>query len=323
MESIACPSSSFCVTVGEAGQLATFNGSEWSKPRTVDANRTLDSVSCVSQAFCVAVDQSGYTVTLTEEAADATAPRATSGGLPLSAVSCPSPSFCVAASTSGAVLTFDGHSWAKPVGIEGALDGGLVSVSCPSLSFCVAKDSAGNVIVGEARAPAVTKLAPTKGAAGGGTVIKITGTGLDGATSVHFGGSAAVSFTINSSTSITAMAPPGAVGPVDVTVTGPDGTSAATIADRFTYLPTVTAVSPGSGSSAGGNTVTVSGSGFAIGATGTVFKFASTKAASVNCPSSVECTVVAPPHAAGSVDVRGTVGTLTTAKTAADVYRYE
>ena len=68
---------------------------------------------------------------------------------------------------------------------------------------------------------------------------------------VSFGSTAASSFTVNSSTSITARAPPART--VDVTVTTPGGTSATSVEHRFTYVPApaVTGVSPPSGLSTG------------------------------------------------------------------------
>ena len=108
----------------------------------------------------------------------------------------------------------------------------------------------------------------------------ITGTDLSGATSVMFGANGAF-FMPNSSTQITATAPPnGSTGVVDVRVTTGSGTSVVVAADQFTYLgpvPQVTGVSPSSGPVAGGNTVTLSGSGFTgttsvmFGATGASF----------------------------------------------------
>jgi len=75
-----------------------------------------------------------------------------------------------------------------------------------------------------------------------------------GPTGVSFGGTAATSFTVNSDTSITAVAPAEAAGPVDVTVTTSAGTSAAVSGDSFTFVtpaPVVTLVSPSSGSTHG------------------------------------------------------------------------
>ena len=82
--------------------------------------------------------------------------------------------------------------------------------------------------------PAVARISPASGPPGGGTSVTITGTDFTGATAVTFGGSAATQFTVNSISSITAIAPAGS-GTVDVTVTN-GRTSAANAADRFTYV---------------------------------------------------------------------------------------
>ena len=80
----------------------------------------------------------------------------------------------------------------------------------------------------------VTSVSPSVGPADGGTWVLITGTNLDGATGVRFGGTAAASFTVDSPTQISAQAPPGA-GAVDVTVTTAGGASAQSAGDHFTY----------------------------------------------------------------------------------------
>ena len=73
--------------------------------------------------------------------------------------------------------------------------------------------------------------------------------------------------------------------------------------DRFSFAPTVTGLSVNAGSKAGGTSLTVNGVGFALGKTATVFKFGTTKTKLVDCTSTTECTVVSPPHAAGTVEV--------------------
>jgi hypothetical protein len=170
--------------------------------------------------------------------------------------------------------------------------------------------------------PTVTAVSPKSGSATGGTLVKITGTGLAGATAVMFG-SAEAHIVADSSTSISVEAPAESAGAVNVTVTTPGGTSAITTKDRFSYLPTLTGISPSSGSTAGGASVTVTGAGFALGKTATVFKFGAAKAASVECTSATECTVVSPPHAAGVVDVKATVNKVTSATSRpADEFTY-
>lgn len=83
-----------------------------------------------------------------------------------------------------------------------------------------------------ASTPTVTALSPTSG--GPGTTVVITGTGFTGATAVTFGGTNAASFTVDSDTQITAVAPAGmTAGEIDVVVTTPGGTSATSANSKF------------------------------------------------------------------------------------------
>ena len=170
--------------------------------------------------------------------------------------------------------------------------------------------------------PSVSKLSPKKGLPSGGTEVTITGAGFATATAVHFGANSA-SFKVNTSISITAKAPAGTNGTADVTVTSPSGTSAIVSADHFKYgNPTVTSVSPSSGSTAGGGTVTVTGSGFALGS-GTTFKFGKVPESGASCSSTTTCTVKAPAASkAGAVDVRATVVKTSKKNPPGDRYTY-
>ena len=151
--------------------------------------------------------------------------------------------------------------------------------------------------------PTVTKIRHPDGPLAGGTSVIITGTNFTRTTAVTFGSVAASSFTVKSPTQITAIAPPAtAVGFVYVTVTTPGGTNAVSKADVFHYVPTVTGVSPNTGPTAGGTSVTITGTGFAGGAI--TVTFGKTKATSVNCASSTTCTTISPAHVAGTIDVK-------------------
>ncbi|MEI7593995.1 MAG: IPT/TIG domain-containing protein [Actinomycetes bacterium] len=86
---------------------------------------------------------------------------------------------------------------------------------------------------------AVYSISPSAGPASGGTTVTITGTGFtvgfDGrATGVKFGATDAVSFTVDSSYSITAVSPPG-TGLVDITVDRYGSVSPVTEVDQFHY----------------------------------------------------------------------------------------
>ena len=150
------------------------------------------------------------------------------------------------------------------------------------------------------RAPYVEAVSPESGPITGATTVVITGTGFTGTPIVDFG-SAPATFTLDSDTEITATSPAGTAGPVDVTLTNANGTSPTSDADVFTYVavPTVSAMSPTEGPTAGGTTVTITGTGF-TGATAVEF---GTTPALFTVDSDTEITATSPAGAAGPVDV--------------------
>jgi hypothetical protein len=83
--------------------------------------------------------------------------------------------------------------------------------------------------------PTVTSVSPNSGPTTGGTPVTVAGSNFTGATSVKFGSINATSFTVISATQISAIAPPGSLGTVDVTVKTPSGTSANSSADQYRY----------------------------------------------------------------------------------------
>ena len=152
--------------------------------------------------------------------------------------------------------------------------------------------------------PAISAISPDAGPLGGGTHMTITGTGFTGATAVDFGSTAALSPIVVSATEITATAPAGS-STVNVTITTPGGTSPTTGDDQFSYdpVPAVTAISPSSGSSSGGTSVTITGTGF-TGAT--AVDFGSAPAQSFTLDSATQITATSPAEAAGTTDVNVT-----------------
>jgi hypothetical protein len=199
---------------------------------------------------------------------------------------------------------------------------GTVDVTVSTYSGTSAPTSGDRFTYTAASAPAVTGLSPSSGSTGGGTSVAITGTNFLGTTAVFFGTLAADSFTVNSDTSITAAAPAQAAGTVDVTVTTYSGTSAVATADHFTYTaasaPAVTAVSPTGGSTAGGTSVTITGTDL-LGASAVSF---GTVAATFTVNSSTLITATAPSQAAGTVDITVTTPSGTSATGSADHFTY-
>jgi hypothetical protein len=158
----------------------------------------------------------------------------------------------------------------------------------------------------------VAGIARATGATAGGNTVTITGSGFTGAWRVAFGTVLGTSIKVLSATKMTVVAPKHPAGAVDLVVTGPGGASAVTGNDRYTYVtaPAINAVAgiaKASGSTNGGNTVTITGTGF-TGITSVLF--ASEPGTSIKVLSPTTLAVVAPKHPAGLVDVlvRGTYG---------------
>jgi hypothetical protein len=136
--------------------------------------------------------------------------------------------------------------------------------------------------------------------------VTVWGTNFLAGATVSFGGVAAASVTVTSATQLGAVTPPHATGVVDVRVTNLDD-QFATLVAGFTYgtpPPTITSVSPNSGTIAGGTSVTITGTGFQPGVPGTTVTFGSVAASGVNVIGSTQIHAMTPAHDAGSVDVR-------------------
>ena len=83
----------------------------------------------------------------------------------------------------------------------------------------------------------ISSVSPNQGIYSGGTAITITGTFLNGATSVKVGGVPATDVVAVNSTTVTAVTPAGSVGAASVEVTGAKGTATAT--NMFLYTSIV------------------------------------------------------------------------------------
>jgi hypothetical protein len=169
--------------------------------------------------------------------------------------------------------------------------------------------------------PVITNLNPSSGPIGGGTLVVITGSGFTGVSQVRFG-TVNATFTVISSTQITATAPAQAsAGPVFVRVVAAAGTSPDTAAAQFTYTggPVITGLNPSSGPITGGTVVVITGSGF-TGATAVTFGGVN---AAFTVNSSTQITATSPARAtAGTVHVRVTTAAGTSAQVTASEFTY-
>lgn len=139
----------------------------------------------------------------------------------------------------------------NPLGDQGSLPNGFVYTSIPPSTQ-----------------PQLNVIVPNTGSTAGGDTITIAGSNLTGS-SVTLGGVPATVVS-RGPVSVTATTPSGSAGPpVDVVVTTPNGS--ATLSAAFTYAdppppPSVSAISPSSGTMNGGTQFVVSGTGFRPGA---------------------------------------------------------
>ena len=165
--------------------------------------------------------------------------------------------------------------------------------------------------------PTLTNLSPSSGSTPGGNTVTLTGTNLTGATDVNFGPTditnicgTGTCFTVDSSTQIMVHSIPGHVaGGVNVNVTTPGGTTNDLTYTYATPPPTLTTINPTSGSTAGGNSVVLTGTNLA-GATdvhvGSSDLTACPSAPCFTIDSDTQITVTMPANIPGAVNVNVT-----------------
>ncbi|MGW7488924.1 IPT/TIG domain-containing protein, partial [Streptomyces sp. NPDC054786] len=154
------------------------------------------------------------------------------------------------------------------------------------------------------RYPRLYEAIPDSGPTSGGNTVLLTGAGLQGTSQVTFGGIPATIVAQDpSGGSVTVLAPPHAAGTVQIIATTPRGN---TNSVSYTYTvvppsgPTVSALVPNSGSTAGGTAFAIIGTHL-TGATVT-FNGMPATGVSINAMGTV-LTGVTPPGPAGNVPV--------------------
>ena len=152
----------------------------------------------------------------------------------------------------------------------------------------------------------ISSAGPNSGPAAGGTTVTLSGSGFTPSASVSFGGIAAPSVVVVSSTELQAVTPTHASGTVSVAVTENPHNQSATLAGGFTYTsssPTtlsVSGASPATGPTSGGTAVTITGKGFQAGAT---VRFGASQCAAVTVASSTQITAMSPSGSSGTVSI--------------------
>lgn len=303
--------SSFAPTTAPAGATVTITGTNFLGATAVSFGGTpATSFTVVSATQITAVVGAGASGSISVTAPGGTGTRA---GFTFSAPPAIA-SFAPTIAPAGTTVTITGTNFtgATAVSFGGTPAMSFTVVSATQINAVVGVGATGNVSVTTPNGsgslggftfvapPTITSFAPTN-AAQGATVL-ISGSNFTGITGVSFGATPATSFSIITSSLMTAVVGTGSTG--NLQVSGPGGTASA---PGFTYVlgPMISSFSP---TSAGpGITVTITGAGF-LGAS--VVSFGGVPAASftVISPSQINA-VVAAGGASGNVLVTTGGGT--------------
>jgi hypothetical protein len=216
------------------------------------------------------------------------------------------------------VTVFGKPFTATVVGYPSALYAGTLPVTTsPFITYAAPPVLTSTSIVLTA---SVSAVLPNSGPLAGGIPVTIHGTFLGNPTAVTFGGVAALSFKGLTDNSVSAVAPAGTAGAVNVQVTTFVGTSTVSASDSFTYTagPIVTGVKPNTSTPSGGTSVTITG----LQLTGaTAVHFGSTAATNVTVNSATSITATAP-AGSGVVDVTVTNPSGTSITSSQDRFNY-
>ena len=152
-------------------------------------------------------------------------------------------------------------------------------------------------------APGVFSVSPFSGSVGGGDTVTLTGNYFTGATSVFFGSVSVDTFTVVNDNTITLTSMPGSEGAVQVTVTTPSGTSTQPLTYTYTSAPTITSITPVTGTTAGLTPLQINGTGFSVNSITRVL-VGGIPATGVNVITPNQLNCVVPTHMEGVVDIK-------------------
>jgi hypothetical protein len=155
--------------------------------------------------------------------------------------------------------------------------------------------------------PTVTSISPQGGSSGGSTSVTISGTNFNlalASSNIQIGGNNCTLGSVTA-TQIICTTAAHANGYTDIVVTNPD-TQSATLSNGFLYSApiTITSLSQSTGTTLGGNTIAITGSGFDFPDIGlTSVKIGSTSCGSVTVSSATQLTCVTTATTAGTYNV--------------------
>lgn len=225
--------------------------------------------------------------------------------------------------SSGTAVSLTGTNMSNPYSVRfGDTEATNVNAVSSTLVTCMVPAGSGTVKVsyrttggasnlkdftysGGGSVPTLSSINPTSGTTAGGTVCTLTGANLTGTTGVSFGGTAGTSIVNVSSTSVRATSPAKSAGAISVTATTSYGTSNGV---SYTYVappspPTLSAIAPTSGTTAGGTACTLTGTNL-TGCSAVAFGANAATGIVVDSATQVRC--ASPAGSAGAVNVNAT-----------------
>ncbi|MHC5019417.1 MAG: IPT/TIG domain-containing protein [Planctomycetota bacterium] len=310
------------------GTLLTLTGSNFATGATVTVNGTAATTVTVVSATQITATMPNIAPVIGPVAVAVTNTDTQSAALPASLTAqgpAPVPTAVTPGSgplAGGTVITVTGSGFAS--GATVSVGGAAATMGTVTASTITATTPAGAIgpatvtvhhpdgrtgalaggFLFEGPAPTLSTVNPAAATNAGGTTITLTGTNFAAGATVTVGGTAATTVVVVSGTSLTCTTPALApvLGPVAVVVTNVDGRSAS-LPTGFTAqaaAPTLTTVSPASGTTGGGTFVTLTGTNFFGGAAVTVGGVAATSVTVVN---STTITCWTPAGSAGAAAV--------------------
>lgn len=289
--------SSFTPTIGGTGTIVQIKGQRFNGATSV-------SFGGVNAAFIVLSDTSIRATVGSGASGNVQVATSTGRGSLAGFSYIPPPvisSYSPAAAKAGATVTITGQNFdsVTAVSFGGVPAASFTVLSSTSISAVVGVGASGAVSVtanggstsleGFVIIPDISSFTPSSGTYG--SYITITGSGFTGVTGVQIGGVAVSSFTVNSHSSITAIASTGASG--NISVTAPGGTA---VLGGFSYFnaPVISSISPRT--AAVGTTLTIAGSNFSTLPAENIVFFGAVRA-TVTAATANALTVTVPPGA--------------------------
>jgi hypothetical protein len=216
----------------------------------------------------------------------------------------------------GTTLTLTGGNFAvgATVTVGGNVCTGVTVVSVSQVTCTAPAHTAGTVNVSLANPdgqsttlvnaytynplPTLTGVSPSAGALAGGGTLTLTGTGFLSGAAITVGGTVCGSVSVLSGTSATCVLPAKSAGTYSVIFANADSQSV-TLTNAYKYepAPTITSVTPNIGPTAGGTSVTITGTGFINGLTVVL----GGPACSIAFSSATQILCTTPSQSAGSV----------------------